>query len=132
MLPQALDIIKNRGLDVSPLRRWVTGLANTKKIKNSDVELFVTTVALSDKKTLDVKVNELPEDEICDMLLASAYHPTFRLEKLGGKYYADGGFFDWCLDMEREVLTELGDEEALAINARDRAALHEPVDDVEE
>lgn len=45
---------------------------------------------------------------------------------------ADGGFFDWCLDMEREVLTELGDEEALAINARDRAALHEPVDDVEE
>lgn len=42
---------------------------------------------------------------------------------------ADGGFFDWCLDMEREVLTELGDEEGLAMNARDRAALH--ADDVD-
>lgn len=45
---------------------------------------------------------------------------------------ADDDFFDWCLDIEREVLEEYGDEEALAINARDRAALHEPVDDVEE
>lgn len=44
----------------------------------------------------------------------------------------DDDFFDWCLDIEREVLEEYGDEEALAINARDRAALHEPVDDVEE
>lgn len=37
---------------------------------------------------------------------------------------ADGDFFDWCLDMEREVLTELGDEEGLEENARAKAALH--------
>lgn len=94
LLPQMLDIVKNRGLNVAPLRRWVTGLADTAAIRNSDVELFVTTVGLSDKKGLTVKVNELPEEEMCDMLLASAYHPSFRLEKLGGKYYTDGGFFD--------------------------------------
>ena len=94
LLPHVLEIVKNRGLDVSPLRRWVTGLADTAAIKNSDVELFVTTVGLSDKKGLTVKVNELPEEEMCDMLLASAYHPSFRLERLGGKYYTDGGFFD--------------------------------------
>ena len=41
-----------------------------------------------------MKVNDLPEDQICDMLLASAYHPTFKLEKLGGKFYTDGGFVD--------------------------------------
>lgn len=40
---------------------------------------------------------------------------------------ADDDFFDWCLDIEREALEERGDEEALALNARDRAALHEPV-----
>ena len=94
LLPQVLDIVKNRGLDVAPLRRWVTGLADTAALKNSDVELFVTTVGLSDKKGLTVKINDLPEEEMCDMLLASAYHPSFRLEKLGGKYYTDGGFFD--------------------------------------
>ena len=45
---------------------------------------------------------------------------------------ADDGFFVWCLDIEREVFEKYGDEEALAINARDRAALHEPADDDEE
>lgn len=40
---------------------------------------------------------------------------------------ADGDFFDWHLDIEREVLEKIGDEQALSINARDRAALHERV-----
>ena len=39
-----------------------------------------------------------PEDlgpgELGDMLLASAYLPVFRAEKLGGKLYADGGVRD--------------------------------------
>ncbi len=92
--PTFLDVIKNRGLDVQPLRQWVHNVVDTEKIKNGKVDLFVSTVSISDKKSLEVKVNELPDDEICDMLLASAYHPTFKLERLGGKLYADGGFVD--------------------------------------
>lgn len=94
LLPHAVEIIKNRGLDVSPLRAWVREVIDEQKIKDSDVELFVTTVSLSDKKSLELKVNDLPVEDICDMLLASAYHPSFRLEKLGGKFYTDGGFVD--------------------------------------
>ena len=58
------------------------------------MELYIATVSITDRKALEVKVNDLPEDQICDMLLASAYHPTFKLEKLGGKFYTDGGFVD--------------------------------------
>ena len=94
LLPQAIDVIRNRGLDVSPLRAWVRSIVDEHKLKTSDVDFYVSTVSLTDRKGLEVHINELPEDEICDMLLASAYHPSFRLEKLGGKYYADGGFVD--------------------------------------
>ena len=94
LLPQAVDIILNRGLDVSPLRAWVRSVVDEHKLKTSDVDFYISTVSLTDRKGLEVHVNELPENEICDMLLASAYHPSFRLEKLGGKYYADGGFVD--------------------------------------
>jgi len=94
LLPQAVDIIRNRGLDVSPLRAWVRSIVDTNKIKTSGVDFYISTVSLTDRKGLEVHVNELPEDQICDMLLASAYHPSFRLEKLGGKFYADGGFVD--------------------------------------
>ena len=112
LIPQALDIIRNRGLDVAPLRAWVHEVADEKKIKASDVEFFVSTVSLTDKKGLEVKVNDLPEDEICDMLLASAYHPSFRLEKLGGKYYADGGFVD---TLPLHVLVENGYKDIIAV-----------------
>lgn len=94
LIPEALEIIKNRGLDVAPLRAWVREVVDAKAIKESDVELYIATVSITDRKALEVKVNDLPEDQICDMLLASAYHPTFKLEKLGGKFYADGGFVD--------------------------------------
>ena len=112
LIPQARDIIRNRGLDVAPLRAWVHEVADEKKIKESDVEFFVSTVSLTDKKGLEVKVNDLPEDEICDMLLASAYHPSFRLEKLGGKYYADGGFVD---TLPLHVLVENGYKDIIAV-----------------
>ena len=94
LIPQMFEIIRNRGLDVAPLRAWVREVVDVKKVKKSDVELFVSTVSLTDRKGLEIKINDLPEDEICDMLLASAYHPSFRLEKLGGKLYTDGGFVD--------------------------------------
>lgn len=94
LIPEALEIIKNRGLDVAPLRAWVREVVDAKTIKESDVELYIATVSITDRKALEVKVNDLPEDQICDMLLASAYHPTFKLEKLGGKFYTDGGFVD--------------------------------------
>lgn len=94
LIPEALEIIKNRGLDVAPLRAWVREVVDAKAIKESDVELYIATVSITDRKALEVKVNDLPENQICDMLLASAYHPTFKLEKLGGKFYTDGGFVD--------------------------------------
>ena len=94
LIPEALEIIKNRGRDVAPLRAWVREVVDAKAIKESDVELYIATVSITDRKALEVKVNDLPEDQICDMLLASAYHPTFKLEKLGGKFYTDGGFVD--------------------------------------
>ena len=112
LIPQALDIIRNRGLDVAPLRAWVHEVADEKKIKASDVEFFVSTVSITDRKGLEIKVNDLPEEEICDMLLASAYHPSFRLEKLGGKYYADGGFVD---TLPLHVLVEHGYKDIIAV-----------------
>ena len=91
---QVSEIIKHRGLDVSPLWDWVRDIVDAERIRNSGVELFVTAVSLTDHRGLEVRLNDLSEQEMCDMLLASSYHPSFRLEKLGGKLYADGCFVD--------------------------------------
>ena len=43
---------------------------------------------------LDINVKDVPEGLIPDMLLASAYLPVFKREKLHGKHYMDGGGWD--------------------------------------
>lgn len=112
VIRQALDVIRARGLDVAPLRAWVREVVDSAKIRRSDVALFIATVSLTDRKGLELRLNDLGEDEIYDMLLASAYHPTFRLEKLGGKLYTDGGFID---NLPLHVLVENGYKDIIAV-----------------
>ena len=112
VISQALSVIRKGGLDVAPLRAWVREVVDSARIKASDVRLFIETVSLTDRKGLEVCVNDLKEDEVCDMLLASAYHPTFRLEKLGGKLYTDGGFVD---SLPLHVLVENGYKDIIAV-----------------
>ena len=93
-LRSVADIVRNRGFDVTPLRKWVAEVVDADKVCHSDTDFFIVTYSLSDHQELELKASDLDKDELCDMLLASAYLPAFRLEKLGGKYYADGGVQD--------------------------------------
>ena len=88
------DVVRNRGFDVTPLRNWMAEVVDEEKIRNSDIDFFIVTYSLTDRQELELKASELEPGELYDMLLASAYLPAFRLEKLGGKYYADGGVQD--------------------------------------
>ena len=87
-------IITDRGLDVEPLRNMLAERVDEEKIRNSGVEFYLTTVSVTDKKELEIDVRDLAEGEIKDMIMASAYHPAFKQAPIGGKTYADGGFYD--------------------------------------
>jgi NTE family protein len=64
------------------------------KIRASGVDLYLTTVSITDKKELEIDAKDLASGELKDMIMASAYHPAFKQAPLGGKSYADGGFYD--------------------------------------
>lgn len=109
---QMVDVIKNRGFDVTPLREWIAQTVDEKTVKASDTELFIDTFSLSDGKLLELRAKDLPDGALGDMLLASAYLPVFRSEKLGGKRYADGGLRDV---LPLHVLIEHGYKDILAL-----------------
>ena len=81
LIPEAWEIIKNRGLDVAPLRAWVREVVDAEKVKNSDVELFVSTVSLSDRKALEIKVNDLPVDEYATCCWQARTTPASSLSR---------------------------------------------------
>ena len=88
------SIISDRGLDVEPLRNMLAERVDEEKIRSSGVAFFLTTVSVTDRKELEIDVKDLAEGEIKDMIMASAYHPAFKQAPIGGKTYADGGFYD--------------------------------------
>ena len=87
-------IVQDRGLDVEPLRNMLAERVDEEKIRSSGVDLFLTTVSITDKKELEIDAKDLEPGQLKDMIMASAYHPAFKQTPLGGKSYADGGFYD--------------------------------------
>ena len=87
----AKKILKDKGLDITPLKNLIESVVDEYKIRSSDRELYLTTYSVTDRELLVLNVKDIPDGEIGDMLLASAYFPAFRNDKLSGKRYLDGG-----------------------------------------
>lgn len=88
---RGLEIIKNRGVDVTPLQKLIEEEIEEEKIRSSETELYLGAVDAHKLKGVEFKASELPEGTIKDYLLASAYFPVFHIEKVFGRKYLDGG-----------------------------------------
>lgn len=108
----ALRILKEGGFDIAPLKNLIAETVDEDKIRSSDRELYITTFSLDEWKGIVVDVKNLPEGEIQDALLASAYFMAFRNEKLGGRRYMDGGGFN---NVPVNVLIDKGYQDIIVI-----------------
>lgn len=92
LLKDALEFMREGGIDVTPLKELIAECIDEKKILESPMELYVLTFDVDEKKELDIDMKQCPPELIQDFLLASAYiFPLFKNEKLHGKTYIDGG-----------------------------------------
>jgi len=94
IVEQVKAIAKKRGLDITPLRNMLNEMISEEKIRNSSIDLIVSTVSLSKLKMVYKSVRDMPEGQIVDYILASAALPIFQDIKIDGKLYLDGGAYD--------------------------------------
>lgn len=91
VLQKTLRILGEGGTDITPLKHLIEENVDEERIRKSPVEFFSCTYSVTDRRELDVDMKQVPEGQMKDMLLASAYLPVFKNEKLHGKKYMDGG-----------------------------------------
>lgn len=108
----ALRLLKEGGFDIAPLKQLIAGTVDEDRIRDSGRELYITTFSVDERKGIVVDVKSLPEGDIPDALLASAYFLAFKNEKLGGKRYMDGGGFN---NVPVNVLTDKGYQDIIII-----------------
>lgn len=108
----ALRLLKEGGFDIAPLKQLIAGTVDEDRIRDSGRELYITTFSVDERKGIVVDVKNLPEGDIPDALLASAYFLAFKNEKLGGKRYMDGGGFN---NVPVNVLIDKGYQDIIII-----------------
>ena len=105
-------LIKDRGVDITPLKKLLHETVDEEKIRNSHCELFATTFSVSDMKLLNIDVTSASAGKMEEILLASAFFPVFKTEKLSGKLYTDGGGFN---NVPLDVLVDRGYQDVIVV-----------------
>lgn len=87
-------VFNNGGLDITPLRKLIAEKVDEEKVRKSKIDFGLVTVSITDLEPVEVFIKDIPVGKLPDYLLASARLPFFKMEKLDGKVYLDGGFYD--------------------------------------
>lgn len=94
LLNLSKEIITNKGLDTSKMREIIEDFIDEKKIRKSKLDFALVTVSLTDKQPIELFKEDIPKGKLVDYLLASANFPAFKMEKMDGKLFLDGGWYD--------------------------------------
>jgi NTE family protein len=63
-------------------------------VRNSPIRFGLVTVDLTNLSPRQLMIEDIPEGQLHDYLLASSALPVFQKQEIDGNIYLDGGFFD--------------------------------------
>lgn len=106
------NIAGNGGLDLSAFKKTLYGLIDEEKIRKSNINFGLVTFSLTEMKPVEVMINEIPQNRLVEYIIASSYLPGFKREKLDGKSFIDGGFYD---NLPRNLLIKNGYKNIIAV-----------------
>lgn len=85
VLHEFWNVLKEGGVDVTPLRNLIHENIDEKKIRESGMEFCILTFSITDFKEMDLSIHDIPEGLLEDFLLASAYLVGSRMKSCMGK-----------------------------------------------
>lgn len=89
------EVIKNGGIDASPLSEYIKIYVDEKKIRENNIPLGIITVQMGQKVSgLELFIDDIPEGELVDYLLASSSIPLVTNIGPEGEKFLDGGVYD--------------------------------------
>ena len=105
-------LFSDRGLDIAPLKKLLEETVDEERIRRSPRDFCAASFSVTDRKEEDFDVKAAPPGTIKDIMMASAYFPGFKQEKLGVKSYLDGGSVN---DVPVDLLTDRGYKDIIVI-----------------
>lgn len=105
--------VSDGGFDISPLENLLKSLIDEDKIRKSEIDFGLVSISLTNRKTVKIFKDDIPRGEIYDYLIAGASLPVFKVKKINGERFIDGGISD---NMPVGMLIEKGITDIIAVD----------------
>lgn len=114
-MKKAREIAQDKGLDITFIKKLLQENIDEQRLRASRIPFGFVTISLSDLKPLELFLEDIPEGKVAEYILASANLPAFKQEKIDGKRYMDGGFYD---NLPLNMLVAKGYKDIIAIRTK--------------
>lgn len=94
IMPILSCIYKNSGLETEPLRNVLKDIINEEKLRESSVSYGLVTYSLEKMSEEELFLEDIPEGQLIDYIMASASLPGLKQAVIDNKKYIDGGVAD--------------------------------------
>lgn len=112
-----LDSFTQNGPSTAPLVQRYQEVFSFEQFMKSPVDFScVAWNVTGSKPAVFYKKDMTKEDYISKLIASTAYFPAFNLEKIGGDYYIDGGYWQ---TVPISVCKEMGADEIIAVSLED-------------
>ncbi|MCM1544185.1 MAG: patatin-like phospholipase family protein [Ruminococcus sp.] len=89
------EFMKNKGFDASPVNDFLKDYIDEEKVRSSGIPLAIVTVQMTQGVTpLQLFIDDIPQGQLLDYLLASSNIPLANNIGPEGERFLDGGIYD--------------------------------------
>lgn len=111
-MDELLALVKWGKIDAEPALRFIENAIDEDKLRASKIDFGLVTCNLTDRKIDKLFKADIPKGRVAEYLMASSYLPVFKFERIDGKFFADGGFYD---NLPFRMLLDRGYDEIVTI-----------------
>ena len=86
--------IKEKGLNVGPLKKLMRDFLDEEKIRSSPLDYGLVVFDWVNKKPIYLTKKEILEGELIEYIIASSTFPVFQPHRINDKIFIDGGVYD--------------------------------------
>lgn len=88
------NVISNRGLDHTPLKRLLQSYLNEDIIRSSSIDFGIVTLSMYPLKAVEIFKTDIPYGKIIDYIMASCSLPGLKHMVIDGVTFIDGGMYN--------------------------------------
>ena len=89
-------IISERAINTDKIKALIEQSIDEKKVRASGKDFGLVTISRNDFKPHKLMLEDIPEGQLINYIMASASFPGFRSEKIDDASFLDGAFYDNC------------------------------------